>query len=135
MKFFSEFGSCWGGAMVSPAAEAADGGRQAEEQGRYCHAHPGPANSKRLAKVKPKGGGISHWKPKLNAISEDSPTLEGDRGGVNRRTAGVNDNKRPVKVKPKSSAKAAPPPSHGEDYWTSSHTMALPAFSPTSFLF
>ncbi|KAL2248391.1 uncharacterized protein LOC105162650 [Sesamum indicum] len=127
MKFFSELGSCWGGAMVSPAAEA---GPQAEvQEGIRC------TTRKRLTKVKSSGGASRHWKPNLNSISEDNPLLEANRGGgVNRSSAGVDDRKRPL-FRLKSAAKDMRSLSHGEDYWKSCQAMALPAFAPTSFLF
>ncbi|GFP93771.1 hypothetical protein PHJA_001521500 [Phtheirospermum japonicum] len=121
MKFLSELASCWGGAVVTPAADVAGGRRLTAEQGRY-----GRTTSKRVAKVKPS----RDWKPKLNAISEDRPMSAANSGGVNRRTVGDDGKKRPGKVKPKSTA-----PIHEEDYWKSAHTMALPAFVPTPFLF
>ncbi|KAK6141153.1 hypothetical protein DH2020_025103 [Rehmannia glutinosa] len=81
--------------------ETAVGGRKTTaEQGRYCHTH-GHTTSKRLPKVK----STHNWKPKLNAISEDSPLSEVNRGGVNRRIGGSGDKKRQVKVKPKSPAR------------------------------
>ncbi|KAK6142486.1 hypothetical protein DH2020_022834 [Rehmannia glutinosa] len=108
MKFLA----CLGAATVSPGVETAVGGRKTTaEQGRYCHTH-GHTTSKRLPKVK----STHNWKPKLNAISEDSPLSEVNRGGVNRRIGGSGDKKRQVKVKPKSPARAAPPPIHEEDY-------------------
>ncbi|PIN14919.1 hypothetical protein CDL12_12429 [Handroanthus impetiginosus] len=130
MKFFSELGSCWGGAMVSPAAEAGVGGQLTEVQGGNYHTR-GQRTSRRLEKVR-SSGRVNHWKPKLSAISEDSPMSEVVRAGVRRFATSVHG-KRPVKVKLKSPAKAVPPPE--EDYWKYSYTMALPAFSPTSFLF
>ncbi|XP_057796602.1 uncharacterized protein LOC131012635 [Salvia miltiorrhiza] len=112
-KFFSEFASCWGGATVVPTAEAAGARRQTEEQ-------RAPRRSKSTAKV---SGAAANWRPKLNAISENSPMSDTD------------DRKRPVRAKPKSPARAAPPPSPAADYWKYSHTMALPVFAPTSYLF
>ncbi|KAL1562401.1 hypothetical protein AAHA92_04983 [Salvia divinorum] len=95
-KLFSEFTSCWGGATVTPTAEVAVSQRR----------------NKRTAKVG------ANWKPRLNAISEDSPVSD----AANRR--------RPVKSKNKS-----PPSSLAEDHWKYSQMVALPAFAPTSYLF
>ncbi|KAG8364621.1 hypothetical protein BUALT_Bualt18G0016500 [Buddleja alternifolia] len=117
MKFFSEMKLCWGGAVVSPAA--AEGNSDSH------------STSKRPIKVKSTGKINMQWQPKLHVISEDTPMLEVGNGGV----AGFDDKKRSLKVKPKSTAKAAPPLSHREDYWKGSYTMALPAFSPTPLLF
>ncbi|KAK4420516.1 hypothetical protein Salat_2002000 [Sesamum alatum] len=127
MKFFSELGSCWGGAMVSPAAEA---GLQAEGQEGIRRTR-GRTTSKRLPRVKSSGGAMRHWKPKLNSIAEDNPLLEANRGGgVNRSSTGADDRKRTL-----FRLKSASQPSNGEDYWKSCQAMALPAFAPTSFLF
>ncbi|KAL8506716.1 hypothetical protein ACS0TY_017567 [Phlomoides rotata] len=130
MKLFPEFGSCWGGAVVSPAVEAATDERHTAEQGVYGH------RNRRLVKVRSGGGGATNWKPKLNAISENSPMTEVNSGGGNVRPAGIG-NKRAVKIKPKSPAKAAPSLEHTEDYsyWKSPQAMAIPTFAPTSFLF
>ncbi|KAL1567642.1 hypothetical protein AAHA92_03100 [Salvia divinorum] len=98
-KLFSEFASCWGGATVTPTAEAA----------------VSRPRTKRTAKV---SGAAHNWKPKLNAISENSPIFDAD------------DKRRPVKAKARS-----PPRSLMEDYWKYSQTMAVPVFAPTSYMF
>ncbi|KAG6385152.1 hypothetical protein SASPL_153980 [Salvia splendens] len=107
-KLFSEFASCWGGATVTTTAEPA----------------VSRPRTKRTAKV---SGAAHNWKPKLNAISENSPIFDGD------------DTRRPVKAKTRSPARAAPlpPPPRSliEDYWKYSQTMAVPVFAPTSYLF
>ncbi|KAI3457253.1 hypothetical protein Pfo_013916, partial [Paulownia fortunei] len=104
MEHFSAIRSCWGGATVSQVAESAFSGRQTTE-------------GERLMKVKSTGK-TTHWKPNLQAISEDRPTSEVDSGGVNRRTTETDNKKRPVKVKAESTAKVVrPPPSPGKDYW------------------
>lgn len=94
-KLFSEFASCWGGAAVIPTAELAGAPRRHAEERR---------RSKRTAKVS--GAAANNWKPKLNAISENSPMSDA--------AAAAADKRRPVKPKIKSPARAAPPP---EDYW------------------
>ncbi|XP_047973327.1 uncharacterized protein LOC125215810 [Salvia hispanica] len=103
-KLFSEFASCWGGATVTPTPE--------------------PAVSRRRTKRTAKLSGAAHnWKPKLNAISENSPLFDAD------------DTRRPVKAKIRSPARAAPPRSLIEDYWKYSQSMAVPVFAPTSYMF
>ncbi|KAH6776070.1 hypothetical protein C2S52_013631 [Perilla frutescens var. hirtella] len=131
MKFFPEFGSCLGGAIATPAAGDTGVRHHTEEDGGDFPSHA-RRTSKRSAKL---SGAAAHWKPKLNAISENSPMSDAARGGGIRRTSGIDEKRRPVKAKPKSPVKAAPPPSFAEDYWQFSQTMALPAFSPTSYLF
>ncbi|KAL8045394.1 hypothetical protein ABFX02_08G111400 [Erythranthe guttata] len=127
MKFFPEFGSCWGCVTIGSSADAAGGGWRttAVEQRGNCHTTHCQSKStttRRPVKPNPRGGATAHWQPKLNAISENSPLPE----VMNR----------PVKAKSKSPARVAPPPNlREEEYWESSYDMALPAFSPTSVLF
>ncbi|KAH6836106.1 hypothetical protein C2S53_002086 [Perilla frutescens var. hirtella] len=113
MKFFPEFGSCLGGAIASPAAGATGVRRQTEEDGGDFPSH-GRRTSKRPSKL---SGAAAHWKPKLSAISENSPMSDAASGGGIRRTSGIEDKRRPVKAKPKLLVKAAPPPSPAQDNW------------------
>ncbi|KAL2474207.1 uncharacterized protein Fot_49943 [Forsythia ovata] len=127
MKFFSELALCWGGATVSPAVETIVSGRRREEDHwpRNCsHEH---AASGGVRKIKPSRS--RHWKPMLHAISEDSPISD-----LTQRTVRSDHKKQPLKVKPKSTTRVVPPPSPHDNYWKSSHPMALPAFSPTPFM-
>lgn len=106
MKFFPEFGSCFGGAPISPAAEvAAADERQTAEQGVYSH------RKRRPAKVRP-GATATNWKPKLNAISENNPMTEVNRGGRSVLPAGIG-NRKAIKVKPRS----APSVDRAEEYY------------------
>ncbi|KAG6420436.1 hypothetical protein SASPL_116963 [Salvia splendens] len=95
-KLISEFTSCWGGATatVTPTAEVA------------------VSRHHRRTKLG------ANWKPRLNAIAEDSPISD------------ATDRRRPVKSNHKS-----PPPTLPEDHWKYSQMVALPAFAPTSYLF
>ncbi|CAI9772520.1 unnamed protein product [Fraxinus pennsylvanica] len=120
MKFFTELALCWGGAIVSPAAEITVSGRPREEEHwpRNCsHEHAASG----VRKNKP----YKHWKPNLHAISEDRPISD-----LIQQTVRSDHNKQPHKVKHKSTTKVVPPPSH----WKSPHLMALPALSPTPFM-
>lgn len=101
MKLFPEFGSCWGGAVISPAAEP-----QTEEH---------VVRNRKLVKVRSSRGAATYWKPKLNAISENSPLTEVNSGGGSVRPTGIAT-KKTVKVKRKSPAKAAPALGRAEDY-------------------
>lgn len=101
MMLFSGLASCWSGATVIPtAADPAGGRRQTEEQRVH-----GQRTNKRTAKV---SGAAANWKPKLNAISENSPMSD---------AAEISERKRQVKVKPRSPGKAAPPSRLAEDQW------------------
>lgn len=103
MERFSIIRSCWGGATVSTAAEPPFSGRQTTEE-------------ERLMKVNSTSK-TTHWKPKLQVISEDCPTSDVDSGGVRRQTTETDNKKKPVKVKTKSTATAVPPPPcHRKDY-------------------
>ncbi|KAG6423479.1 hypothetical protein SASPL_113875 [Salvia splendens] len=97
-KLISEFTSCWGGATVPPTAEVAVSRRH--------------RRTKRTAKLG------ANWKPRLNAIAEDSPISD------------AAERRRPLKSNHKS-----PPPTLPEDHWKYSQMVALPAFAPTSYLF
>ncbi|XP_059661032.1 uncharacterized protein LOC132307327 [Cornus florida] len=86
----------------------------------------GHASRGRLAKVH---SSTSQWKPALSAISEDGVVSEMDR-----------NNERAVRSEKKQLAKSRSmpmtrSPRHGNDYRKSTSPMALPAFSPTPFLF
>ncbi|CAA2990123.1 uncharacterized protein LOC111368837 [Olea europaea var. sylvestris] len=123
MKFFTELALCWGGAIVSPAAEITISGQREEEHcPRNCsHEHA----TSGVRKNKPS----KHWKPNLLAISEDHPI-----SNLIQQTVRSDHNKQPREVKPKSNTKVVPPPSHPHNYWKTSHLMALSAFSPTPFM-
>lgn len=114
MKFFTKFGSCLGGATISPVVEADAGGWMTEDQ-------VGTRRQSRIdtrqAKVTPRRGASSHWKPALNAISENSPLAELDRRGANQPAGGGDGKKPPLKAKSKSPARAAPPQFHGDEHW------------------
>ncbi|XAR68072.1 hypothetical protein NMG60_11003073 [Bertholletia excelsa] len=116
MKFFSELGSCFGGATVAPAAESAAG-----------HTVTGAGNDQQRGRRLRKAGSSSQWRPALSAISEDGGAS--DVGARKVETAARS----PKKAK---STAVARSPRRSEEYnRIDSVLMALPAFSPTPFMF
>ncbi|CAI9759958.1 unnamed protein product [Fraxinus pennsylvanica] len=124
MKFFTELALCWGGATVNPAAETTVSGRQQEEEQwprNFSHEHAASG----VRKIKPS----RQWKPNLHAISEDRPISD-----LTQPTVRSDHNKQLHKVKPDSTTKVVPPPSHLDNYWKSTPPISLPAFYPSPFM-
>ncbi|KAD1118215.1 hypothetical protein R6Q59_004738 [Mikania micrantha] len=73
-----------------------------------------------------------HWTPELSAIAEDGGALNVCQQS-NHSVSVVRSEKKPL-TKPKSTPK---PRSHsyGGSHWNFSQAMAIPAFSPTPFMF
>ncbi|KAA8524556.1 hypothetical protein F0562_010979 [Nyssa sinensis] len=127
MKYFVKFRSCLGGATLAPAAETAT--LPPQELVPLMNAGTGLSSSRashgRLTRVH----SSTQWKPALSAISEEG--IVSDAGRDHERK--VRSEKKPT-VKARSTAKVRSP-NHGDDYRKSSLSMAIPAFSPTPFLF
>ncbi|KAL4573023.1 hypothetical protein LXL04_019816 [Taraxacum kok-saghyz] len=112
MKFlFPEIGSCFGG---TPAVEtiAAD-----------VPSHRRPMRQ---------GNSKKHWRPALTAIAEDGAARE-LRSQSCQSTAGFRSEKKPL-IKSKLAGKTRSD-SYDSDYRKLDHPLAIPAFSPTPFLF
>lgn len=115
MKFFSELGSCLGGATLAPTAETTTSTvnpRQQREAGRLGRGGNGHAAVAPGGTRKGKPTTTRHWKPSLSMISEDTIVASDMR----RREVGGSDDQISAKVKAKSRAKAKPT-YYGEDYW------------------
>ncbi|KAI3780783.1 hypothetical protein L2E82_10774 [Cichorium intybus] len=109
--FFPELGSCFGG---TPAAETI----AAEVPNRRRHMR--------------QGNSTKHWRPALTAIAEDGVVRELRRQS-GQSTAGFRSEKKPL-IKSKLAGKTRSD-SYDSDYRKSDHPMAIPAFSPTPFVF
>ncbi|OIT27578.1 PREDICTED: uncharacterized protein LOC109213758 [Nicotiana attenuata] len=147
MKFLPEFALCWGGATITPtvtevASVTTAQPPQEEEQNRGRNsseaATPGAIRGRGRRVVKPKNA--ANWKPALRVISEErvmSDIVGNCSGGRSKERAAVPSScaKSAAKVKAKSIARSQLSPRHGDDYWKSTGPMAVPAFSPTAFLF
>ncbi|KAH0986807.1 hypothetical protein GBA52_014205 [Prunus armeniaca] len=125
MKFLLEFVSCCGIARPATIGEQAPLSeetsslvprrmRRRRKRGRLGNSGSTSPNS-------------AEWRPSLTSISEDNVVAM-----VVDRTAEVE---RAVKRKSGQSRTIAQVRSHGEDYGRASLTTAIPAFSPTPFMF
>ncbi|XP_016471828.1 uncharacterized protein LOC107793897 [Nicotiana tabacum] len=143
MKFLPEFALCWGGATINPTvtevASVTTPQPQEEEQNRGRNSSEAATPQGRGRRVvKPKN--VANWKPALRVISEErvmSDIVGNGSGGRSKERAAVPSSctKSAAKVKAKSIARSQLSPRHGDDYWKSTGPMAVPAFSPTAFLF
>ncbi|MFS8031282.1 hypothetical protein Hanom_Chr17g01544001 [Helianthus anomalus] len=112
MKFFlPELGFCFGGTEITPDTETISA-----------------VASTNQPRVK-RGNTAKHWKPELSAIAEDGGVLN----ACQQSNQSVSVVKKPLnKVK---SAGKTRSQSYVSNYRKFSHAMAIPAFSPTPFVF
>ncbi|KAK1437904.1 hypothetical protein QVD17_03704 [Tagetes erecta] len=110
MKFlFPELGFCFGGTIVTPTETET-------------------ISSTKRRRVK-RTNSVKHWRPELSVIAEDDSHVS-----HHQNQTAVTSDKKPL-IKPKSSGKTRSH-TYGANYsWKFSHTMAIPAFSPTPFVF
>ncbi|KAA8526465.1 hypothetical protein F0562_008332 [Nyssa sinensis] len=119
MKFFVEFSSCFGGAIVTPAAESA--APPPQEAVRLKSAGNGYAPRRTTRSRLTKVHSSTQWKPALSVISEDR--LVSDAGRNNERMV-RSEKKQSVKAR---STEKVRSPNHGDDYRKSTLPMAIPA--------
>ncbi|KAL7587310.1 uncharacterized protein LOC111890624 [Lactuca sativa] len=111
--FFPEIGSCFSG---SPAVET-------------IAAAEVPSHRRRMRQR----NSTKHWTPALTAIAEDGVVVREVRRQSGQSTAGFRSEKKQL-IKSKLAGKSRSD-SYGSDYRKLDHGMAIPAFSPTPFLF
>ncbi|CAK9161372.1 unnamed protein product [Ilex paraguariensis] len=117
MKFFEGFGSCCGGATVTPAAETATAAQQQGVVGVNI------SRGRRLTQSRT----TKHWKPALNVISEDNVVPD-----VCKNNEGMMRSEKKQSSRAKSKATSY---NYGDEYWKSSHPVGFAALSPTPHLF
>ncbi|KAM7495178.1 hypothetical protein LguiB_029787 [Lonicera macranthoides] len=123
MKYLSKLISCYGGATISSAAEAFAPPSQQELMPEKFDGNSCGRSTKFHA--------TSHWKPALPVISEYSVASDIRRS---KDIEGTTTTKKKSNAKTKSKAEDRFL-SHGDEYRKFCDTMALPAFSPTPFVF
>ncbi|XP_071702251.1 uncharacterized protein [Rutidosis leptorrhynchoides] len=107
--FFQEFGSCFGGTVITPPTET--------------------VSVTDVSTTRRRSSSTKNWQPELSAIAEDGGALKACR----QRHELVRPDKKPLKKA--KSTKKTPAYSYGGDYRSFTHSMAMPAFSPTPFVF
>ncbi|KAI7739908.1 hypothetical protein M8C21_029310 [Ambrosia artemisiifolia] len=110
--FFTELGFCFGGTVVSPTTEIICADVSATHR-RVRH-----------------GKFTKNWKPQLSAIAEDGGMLNARRQSHEL----VTSVKKPLN-KTRSPGKTRSHSYSSGDYRKYTQTMAIPAFSPTPFVF
>ncbi|KAK9052025.1 hypothetical protein SSX86_028653 [Deinandra increscens subsp. villosa] len=110
--FFPELSFCFGGTVITPETET-------------ISVVSVSTNRRRLTR----GNSTKNWRPELSAIAEDGGVLN-----VCQRSRGVVRSEKKPLNKSKSARKTRSH-SFGGNYRKFSHAMAIPAFSPTPFVF
>ncbi|KAI3824748.1 hypothetical protein L1987_06219 [Smallanthus sonchifolius] len=113
--FFPELGFCFGGTVITPSTEiiCAD---VSTTRRRVRH-----------------GKFNKHWKPELSAIAEDGGVLNTCRQS-HESVSVIRSEKKPLN-KNRSAGKTRSHSYSSGDYRKFNQTMAIPAFSPTPFVF
>ncbi|KAL4569781.1 hypothetical protein LXL04_025424 [Taraxacum kok-saghyz] len=115
MKFFlPELGSCFGGTVIAPATETIT------------------VDVSTTRRRVTQGNSTKHWRPELTAIAEDGGMLNVCRL-PHKSVSVVRSEKKPLN-KARSAGKTRSL-SYGGEYRKLTHAMAIPAFSPTPFVF
>ncbi|CAN4103432.1 unnamed protein product [Withania somnifera] len=134
MKFLPEFALCWGGATITPTeASSAALSFEKEEQNRRVMNPPATQGGRVI-----KSRNRANWKPSLRVIVEERVISDVVNVNGARKESAVPPSscaKSAAKVKARSIARSKLSPRHGEDNWKSASPMAVPAFSPTAFLY
>ncbi|KVH95957.1 uncharacterized protein LOC112528145 [Cynara cardunculus var. scolymus] len=112
--FFPELGFCFGGTVLTPATETIS------------------ADVSTTRRRVTQGNSTKQWRPELAAIAEDGGALNVCRQS-HEPTSVVRSEKKPLN-KPRSAGKTRSH-SYGGDFRKLTHAMAIPAFSPTPFVF
>ncbi|XP_023753738.1 uncharacterized protein LOC111902096 isoform X2 [Lactuca sativa] len=112
--FFPELSFCFGGTVITPAAETITTDVS--------------ITSRRVTQ----GNSTKHWRPELTAIAEDGGVLNARRQPPPSASV-VRSEKKPLN-KARSTGKTRSH-SYTGDYRKLTHAMAIPAFSPTPFVF
>ncbi|KAK1422905.1 hypothetical protein QVD17_18194 [Tagetes erecta] len=113
--FFPELGSCFGATVISPATEI------------ICSDVGTTRRRVRHGKI------TKNWKPELSAIAEDGGALNVYRRNHESVNGGRSE-KKPL-IKTRSAGKTRSHSYSSGDYRNFTHSIALPAFSPTPFVF
>ncbi|PWA51818.1 hypothetical protein CTI12_AA460150 [Artemisia annua] len=113
--FFPELGFCFGATVITPDIETSSSSTTDVPTTR-------PRGVRRLSSSK-------NWKPDLSAIAEDGGVLNVSRSSHESVSVTKSEKKTVNK------AKKARSRSYTGDYRKFTHTMAIPAFSPTPFVF
>ena len=131
MKFFSDLGSCYRATTATAAADEEVTDLPSPVTGARVIGGGGTRRQKSLTS---KSGSGLHWQPTLSAISEDSVASAPPKGGERRGQGHQVLKKSPAKGRPVTKSRSYS--TGDEDYnRESSMVMAIPAFSPTPFIF
>ncbi|KAI3502259.1 hypothetical protein L1887_30291 [Cichorium endivia] len=112
--FFPELGFCFGGTVIAPTTETIS------------------ADVSTTRRRVTQGNSTKHWRPELTAIAEDGGMLNVCRQPHQSANV-VRSEKKPLN-KARSAGKTRSH-SYTGDYRKLTHAMAIPAFSPTPFVF
>ncbi|XP_059457942.1 uncharacterized protein LOC132187601 [Corylus avellana] len=134
MKFILEFVWCCG----SPGCCSRPGAAAEEDETRWLEPSRPARRSgrRRRGRMGPAEAG-PEWKPSLCAISEDKAVLvviEKEKA-VDNQTVGSEGSPRIVKRKAGSHVRVHVRSSYSDDYGRTHVPVAIPAFSPTPFMF
>ncbi|KAK9064416.1 hypothetical protein SSX86_015798 [Deinandra increscens subsp. villosa] len=116
--FFPELSFCFGATVMTPETEVIRSDVSTTRRRRR------------------NGSFSKHWRPELSAIAEDGGALSSCQRRSRKSDIIVRSEKKPLnKARSPRKSRSHSSHSYGGDYRQFTHSMAIPAFAPTSFVF